>query len=157
MQEYLLKICVDKADKGGYDDAEAEDVYRRRLLAAKADCPEGKEPFWSSALIHKIHILIFLIAASHVLYAVTSLTMSMLSMRRWQEYETTAQEGELLPLPTDQLQKEGENRVMFGLRQAVRQFMYPIDRPTYIALRRLFFERMPVCHPHSDPTPACHG
>jgi len=144
MQEYLLRICVDKANTEGYADADTKDGYGRRLLAAKADCPEGKEPFWSSALIHKIHILIFLIAASHVIYAVSSLTMSMLSMRRWQEYERTAQEGELLPLPTDQLQKTGESRIMFGLRQAGRQFVYPIDRPTYIALRRLFFERMPV-------------
>eukprot|EP00892_Ulva_mutabilis_P012318 jgi/Ulvmu1/9459/UM052_0027.1 len=143
-EEYLLRICVDKANKDGYEDVETEAGYRRRLLAAKADCPDGKEPFWSSALIHKIHILIFLIAASHVIYAVASLTMSMLSMRRWQEYERTAQEGELLPLPTDQLQKADESKIVFGLRQTVRQFINPIDRPTYIALRRLFFERMPV-------------
>jgi hypothetical protein len=40
----------------------------RRLLASAGvnPCPQGKESLWASELIHKAHILIFLIAASHI-------------------------------------------------------------------------------------------
>lgn len=95
-------------------------------------------------MIHKVHILIFLIAISHVVYALMSLGISMLSMRRFHAFEKVAQEGNLLPLPTDQLQRAGESRIMFGIRQAIRQFTHPIDIATYIALRRLFIEAVQV-------------
>ena len=55
-----MKICVDKNDKevnealapiSAYDPAAAA----RRLMAAKYEdtCPEGKEQFWPSGLMHK--------------------------------------------------------------------------------------------------------
>lgn len=99
---------------------------------------------WSSALIHKVHILIFLIAVSHVVYALMSLGISMLSMGRFHAFEKVAQEGRLLDLPTDQLQRHGESKIMFGIRQAIRQFTHPIDIGTYVALRRLFIEAVQV-------------
>lgn len=147
MQEYLLQICVAKKETDESYSTDEEYDSTRRLLAASAgdSCPEGKEPLWSSALIHKIHILIFLIAISHVVYALMSLGISMLSMRRFHAFEKVAQEGRLLGLPTDQLQRDGESRIMFGIRQAVRQFTHPIDIGTYLALRRLFIEAVQVC------------
>jgi Mlo family len=150
----LLRICVSKKKENSYE--KGEDYDARRLLAASkgSSCGEGKEPLWSSKLIHKVHILIFLIAISHVLYALLSLAISMLSMRRFHRFERTAQKGELLNLPIDQLQRQGESKIMFGIRQGVRQFTHPIDKATYVALRRLFFERMQV--PHIPlPAPAC--
>ena len=148
MQEYLLRICIGKSDvEADYDSDGAAKAPSRRLLAAGEStfCKDrGKEPLWSSALIHKVHILIFLIAISHVLYGMASLAISMLAMKRWRAFERTAQQGDLLDLPVDQLQKEGESRFVFGLRQAVRQFTKPIDRATYTALRRMFVETMHV-------------
>ena len=119
-------------------------MARRKLLAAESSCKIGKEPLWSSALIHKVHVLIFLIAVSHVLYALTSLFISMIAMRRWREYERAATQEGLLDLPTEQLQREGESRVAFGIRQTIRQFTHPIDRVTYVALRHMFITTLQV-------------
>jgi hypothetical protein len=139
VQEYLLKICINKS----------KEAYKytpsRRLLAKPSSCPEGKEPLWSSGLIHKVHILIFLIAMSHILYAMATLFISMRAMHRWREFESIAQDGRLLPLPVGQLQHEGETRWAFGLRQAIRQFTHPIDIATYVAIRRMFIESAQAC------------
>jgi hypothetical protein len=139
----MLKICIgSKSEKDAYIATE------RRLLAASGEnsCPEGKEPLWSSDLIHKVHILIFLIAISHVLYAMVSLGVSMHAVRKWHRYEQAAQEtGELLDLPVGQLQREGEHKYWFGIRQGIRQFTHPIDRATFVALRHMFIETMQVC------------
>ena len=139
LQEYLLKICITSST------ADTGVKPSRRLQAASADCAEGKEPLWSSELIHKVHILIFLIAISHVLYAMCSLAISMRAVRKWRRYERVAQSGELLDLPVAQLQREGEHKIWFGIRQGLRQFTHPIDAATYVALRRMFVETMQVC------------
>ena len=166
-QEYLLKICIATPvlhDDDGTTHGEerldykpqtpasdlganpANDPYAdgaRRLLAAKeANCPDGTGPLWESKLIHKVHILIFLVAVAHVVYGSVSLAISMWSMRRWKHFEEAAQQGDLMPLPIGQLRNESESSCWFGIRQAVRQFTHPIDKPTYIALRRMFCERM---------------
>lgn len=107
-------------------------------------CPEGKEPIWESELIHKAHILIFLIAACHIVYAMVSIALSMLAMRRWHKFEQRVKGGQLLPLPLDGLQKHGEPALVFGLRQCLRQFTNPIDIATYSALRALFVDRVEV-------------
>jgi hypothetical protein len=111
---------------------------------------------WSSALIHKMHILIFLIAVSHVLFGMASLTLSWVSMVRWRVFEEKAQGGELLTLPTDQLQREGESKVIFGIRQCVRQFTDRIDLPTYIALRQEFLFRTRVFSPYISMRTTTH-
>ena len=92
----------------------------------------------------QVHILIFLIAISHVLYAMTSLGIAMHAVRRWRRFEVTAHSGDLLDLPVGQLQREGEHKLWFGLRQGLRQFTHPVDQATFVALRRMFVETMMV-------------
>jgi hypothetical protein len=95
----------------------------------------------------QVHILIFLIAISHVLYAMTSLGISMHAVRRWRRFEAEARNGDLLDLHVGQLQREGEHKLWFGLRQGLRQFTHPIDQATFVALRRMFVETMMVSAP----------
>jgi hypothetical protein len=154
VQDDLLKICISSSAKESKKVAQGGSTARK-LLVAEANCPNGKEPLWSSDLIHKVHILIFLIAVSHVLYALTSLAISLHSIQRWHEYERSALLHGLLDLPVEQLQREGENRVSFGLRHTIRQFTHPIDEATYIALRSMFIENLQVCCLH--PFGAAHS
>lgn len=53
---------------------------RRRLHGAVGGgdgiCPDGEEPFFSAALLHHVHIFIFLLAISHVLYTAATLTLA---------------------------------------------------------------------------------
>lgn len=111
-----------------------------------SDCPAGKEPLWPSDLIHKLHILIFLIAVSHVTYALCSLGICLISIRRFARYEKLAAQG-LLPLNLGQLQRQGESRIWFGMRMCLMQFTERIDVGTYLAVRRQFIERAQVQHP----------
>jgi Mlo family len=142
----MLKICIKSKKSTGIDGAARRLLAASGAAAAKAtsSCGEGKEPIWSSNLIHKVHILIFLIAISHVLYAMLSIGVAMHAVRKWRKYEQTAQQGELLDLPVGQLQRQGEHKLWFGLRQGVRQFTHPIDQATFVALRRMFIETVQV-------------
>ena len=79
-QDQLVKICISGGEPlAGYQSTSAKlaqapydsglgelgEVSMRALLAATYECPEGKEPLWPATLIHKIHILIFLISINH--------------------------------------------------------------------------------------------
>ena len=168
VQAELLKICINSPDgeKDAYEDSEykhatvpagaeahEEDHHRRRLMASGGghSCPEGQEPIWESDLIHKAHILIFLIAACYIAYAMVSIALSMLAMRRWHKFEQRVSGGELLPLPLGGLQHHGESSLIFGLRQCLRQFSRPLDVATYSALRALFVGRVNVRARHHLP------
>jgi hypothetical protein len=74
------------------------------------------------------------------------MALTMLAMRRWFQFEQQVKDGRLLRLPLNGLMQEHEGHLVFGIRQCVRQFTDPISLPEYAAIRRLFFERMEVCH-----------
>lgn len=83
-------------------------------------------------------------AVTHILYAALSMTLSMLAMRQWFQFEERVKDGRLLELPLGGLMRHREPHVLFGLRQCIRQFTHPISLPVYAAVRRLFFDRMQV-------------
>ena len=62
-------ICPPKAKAYGYTG--------RHLTggagAGGGTCPEGQEPFFSQALLHQVHLFIFFLAISHVLYSASTL------------------------------------------------------------------------------------
>ncbi|GKU93602.1 hypothetical protein SLEP1_g7181 [Rubroshorea leprosula] len=63
---------------------------RRSLAAAgstNSSCPTGKVPFVSSDGIHQLHILIFVLAVSHVLYCILTMALGRLKMRSWKRWE----------------------------------------------------------------------
>eukprot|EP00892_Ulva_mutabilis_P008285 jgi/Ulvmu1/5829/UM025_0087.1 len=141
-EDQLLKICIDSSG-----DSKEEDSGARRLLAKALEhsCPDGQEPVWESKLIHKAHLLIFLIAAVHILYSMTSIGLSLLAMRRWKNFEKqVSQTTDALPEPWALQQGHKKSGMFLGFMQLFRQACRPLDLGTYAALRRLFLEKMNV-------------
>lgn len=86
------------------------------------------------------HILIFLIAACHLIWAILSSVMSMVALRRWNTYEAHIHGRGLLHMPVGGLQRHGEPAFVYGLRQCIRQFSHPVDEAQFGAIRELFIE-----------------
>ena len=74
---------------------------RRRLQGAVGGgdgiCPDGKEPFFSASLLHHVHIFIFLLAISHVLYTAATLTLG-----RWRLKDMMSRRTEHLRVTVEQ-------------------------------------------------------
>ncbi|XP_059646897.1 MLO-like protein 6 [Cornus florida] len=113
----ISEICIPEAigdtwtpcDRDDMEDnmEDADDNRRRRLLAAFSDssgwstddhrrvlaaakygkCAEGKVPFVSTYGIHQLHIFIFVLAVSHILYGIITLALGRLKMRKWKSWE----------------------------------------------------------------------
>ncbi|XP_042408577.1 MLO-like protein 6 [Zingiber officinale] len=69
----------------------------RRVLAAGGSsdtCPEGKVALISGEAINQLHIFIFVLAVSHVLYCVCTLAFGRLKMRRWKGWEMETRTAE---------------------------------------------------------------
>ncbi|KAG9142088.1 hypothetical protein Leryth_016307 [Lithospermum erythrorhizon] len=62
---------------------------RRILASAGTDkcAAKGKVPFVSSDGIHQLHIFIFILAVSHVLYCILTLVLGRIKMGRWKAWE----------------------------------------------------------------------
>ena len=77
---------------------------RRRLQGAVGGgdgiCPDGKEPFFSASLLHHVHIFIFLLAISHVLYTAATLTLG-----RWRLKDMMSRRTEHLRVTMERVAK----------------------------------------------------
>ncbi|XVF69401.1 hypothetical protein PTKIN_Ptkin11bG0079000 [Pterospermum kingtungense] len=64
-------------------------VFRRSLAGGSSEdnCGQGKVPFVSSEGINQLHIFIFVLAVSHVLYCILTLALGRAKMRRWKRWE----------------------------------------------------------------------
>ncbi|XP_031396521.1 MLO-like protein 12 [Punica granatum] len=96
--------CSPKQEKTKYGEDEykdPEDGGRRRLLSMSAQpsdrrvlaaaaydkCSQGKVPFVSVYGIHQLHIFIFVLAVSHVLYCIVTLALGRAKMSKWKAWE----------------------------------------------------------------------
>ncbi|KAI3870020.1 hypothetical protein MKX03_002052 [Papaver bracteatum] len=63
--------------------------HRRVLAGGSTDvcAAKGKVPFVSSDGIHQLHIFIFVLTVSHVLYCILTMALGRLKMRRWKSWE----------------------------------------------------------------------
>lgn len=137
----MLKICINSSGDS------KDDPASRRLLAKAVEhsCADGQEPVWESKLIHKAHLLIFLIAAVHILYSMTSIGLSLLAMRRWKRFESQVTDAkDALPEPWAVQHGHRKSGMLLGFVQLFRQMYRPLDIGTYAALRRLFLHKMNV-------------
>ena len=151
----MIKVCIDSdLGRSSTDDDKnsGKAAYRRLLAPYGDDCEDGQEALWSIKLIHDIHILIFLISVTHIFYSALSLILCMWSMRHWPKWEKehideiTAGNGTvtMMALRTGLLQRVGELNWHFKLRSFLRQFLHKMDKPTYLALRRMRLESLEV-------------
>ncbi|OVA10168.1 Mlo-related protein [Macleaya cordata] len=63
--------------------------FRRSLAGAYSDkcTPKGKVPLVSVSGIHQLHIFIFVLAVSHVLYCILTMALGRAKMRSWKSWE----------------------------------------------------------------------
>ncbi|KAM1810025.1 hypothetical protein ACFX12_026839 [Malus domestica] len=101
-QSYIAKICIplnvaDTMLPCRVDDKEKEEStsdrrllwYERRSLAAASEykCKTGYEPLITVNGLHQLHILIFFLAAFHVLYSLLTMLLGRLKIRGWKHWE----------------------------------------------------------------------
>ncbi|RRT69979.1 hypothetical protein BHM03_00042592 [Ensete ventricosum] len=55
---------------------------------------QGKVPLISTDAIHQLHIFIFVLAVSHVLYCISTMAFGRLKMRRWKAWELETKTAE---------------------------------------------------------------
>ncbi|XP_026662382.2 LOW QUALITY PROTEIN: MLO-like protein 6 [Phoenix dactylifera] len=68
---------------------ESSTIFRRILAGGGNDecAAQDKVPFISSEGIHQLHIFIFVLAVSHVLYCIITMALGRLKMRSWKGWE----------------------------------------------------------------------
>lgn len=113
---------------------------RHLLGGGGGDCGENETNLLSSAAIHQIHILIFVIACTHITYSIVLIQMSELMIRRWTGWELWGDdEGETLNrLVVPSKFKNGCHAACSGL---VGQFANPVSPFKYLALRRYYLAK----------------
>jgi len=77
------------ADANGY----APPAYRHLLAAGdyKDPCPEGTSQLFPISVLHAVHIMLFLVAATQILYSCTVLILCLWRVSLWRKYELRAQ------------------------------------------------------------------
>eukprot|EP01025_Chloroclados_australasicus_P005895 TRINITY_DN118_c0_g1_i6.p1 TRINITY_DN118_c0_g1~~TRINITY_DN118_c0_g1_i6.p1 ORF type:complete len:662 (-),score=61.27 TRINITY_DN118_c0_g1_i6:819-2804(-) len=160
LQDQLVKICVPGGDDdygkyGSYDKYSSSSGYptspeyspslgNRKLLAGTGStfkCASGKEPLWSITVLHEIHILIFIIAVVHLVQAAGSMIIAELRVRRWKKYEDMSNH-DMVPLKRKGAIKAKGRLITLWAQSFFMQFIDSVDRPIYLAIRRLFIEKM---------------
>lgn len=68
---------------------------RRKLLATPTTsyCDEGYEPFVSYYILHQLHIFIFVLAASHVVYSCLTVVLALYKVYSWGKWEKEAHDA----------------------------------------------------------------
>eukprot|EP01025_Chloroclados_australasicus_P037842 TRINITY_DN386_c1_g1_i1.p1 TRINITY_DN386_c1_g1~~TRINITY_DN386_c1_g1_i1.p1 ORF type:complete len:694 (+),score=62.98 TRINITY_DN386_c1_g1_i1:129-2084(+) len=140
-QDQLIKICID--GDSGSSDYDKYTTKNRKLLAGYSDfkCPKGQESLWSITALHEIHILIFIIAVVHLAQAAFSMIISELRVRRWKKYEDRENHN-MVPLKRTGAIKIKGSWIVLYIQSFFTQFTDSIDGPVYLAIRRLFIEKM---------------
>lgn len=99
LERPLLLICINCSGDDclwGCGDVTDEDVaavvttYSLQCEEAIKACGIGAEPFFSPLSFYQAHILIFVIAAVHILYTALSMSLSLWKIKRWRQYEQIA-------------------------------------------------------------------
>ena len=116
--------------------------HARQLLggAVPLTCPEGFTSLLDAAAIHHVHILIFVIACTHITYSIVLIQMSEMIIRRWTSWEHWGDDDnetlERLNVPAKS--RNGCHTACSGL---LGQFSNPVSPFKYISLRRFYLTK----------------
>ncbi|RWR95592.1 MLO-like protein 6 [Cinnamomum micranthum f. kanehirae] len=69
-------------------------IFLEEVAASNINFVEGKVPLISSDGIHQLHIFIFVLALSHVLYCITTMALGRAKMRSWKSWEKETKTAE---------------------------------------------------------------
>ena len=58
-----------------------------------ANCPEGSHPAISNEALHEIHVMVFLIACTHVASAIIVVVLALARMQQWRRWQSSAPTG----------------------------------------------------------------
>ncbi|XP_010489369.1 PREDICTED: MLO-like protein 7 [Camelina sativa] len=98
-ETYILKICVSRKAALSMLPCSSEDIelfqnlapfLSTRLSAAgdtSVNCKQGSDPLITLKGLHQLHILLFFLAISHILYSLITMMLSRLKIRGWKKWE----------------------------------------------------------------------
>ncbi|KAG7539584.1 Mlo-related protein [Arabidopsis suecica] len=94
-EQYILKICIPEKAAASMLPCPApsthdqDKTHRRRLAAATTSsrCDEGHEALIPATGLHQLHILLFFMAAFHILYSFITMMLGRLKIRGWKKWE----------------------------------------------------------------------
>ncbi|EOA14715.1 hypothetical protein CARUB_v10028002mg [Capsella rubella] len=94
-EQYILKICIPEKAAASMLPCPApsthdqDKTHRRRLSAAATSsrCDEGHEQLIPATGLHQLHILLFFMAAFHILYSFITMMLGRLKIRGWKKWE----------------------------------------------------------------------
>ncbi|KFK28258.1 hypothetical protein AALP_AA8G493400 [Arabis alpina] len=93
-EHYIVKICIPEKAAATMLPCSTHDqdkTHRRRLAAASTStsstCKEGHEPLVPAKGLHQLHILLFFLAAFHILYSFITMMLGRLKTRGWKKWE----------------------------------------------------------------------
>ncbi|KAG9142084.1 hypothetical protein Leryth_016307 [Lithospermum erythrorhizon] len=138
---------------------------RRILASAGTDkcAAKGKVPFVSSDGIHQLHIFIFILAVSHVLYCILTLVLGRIKMGRWKAWEKETRTTEY-QFENDPERFRFARETSFGRRHLnfwsktpvliwivcfFRQFVRSVPKVDYLTLRHGFITAHLAPHSHT--------
>ncbi|XP_019095908.1 PREDICTED: MLO-like protein 10 isoform X2 [Camelina sativa] len=95
-EQYILKICIPEKAAASMLPCAAPSTHdqdnkthRRRLASASTSsrCEEGHEQLIPATGLHQLHILLFFMAAFHILYSFITMMLGRLKIRGWKKWE----------------------------------------------------------------------
>ncbi|CAN6270056.1 unnamed protein product, partial [Urochloa humidicola] len=167
-QDLIQKICIDKSlmehwlpcrdgSKASasvaahYGAASTFAAGGRRMLkggAAFGHCSsKGKVPLLSLHALEQLHIFIFVLAITHVVFSAFTVLLGLLQMRKWMHWEKNIQqEGSSAPKMIKRVQKikfiqdrcKGHEKVawvIIWMRSFFKQFYGSVSNDDYVAMR----------------------
>jgi len=152
IQPALSGICWPQksgsATEGYYQPAAANTTvptanYGRHLLAesAPSSCPAGKVQVIPYKTAHNIHVLIFMIAMSHIFMALLSLGLCLFKLRKWKKWADAPKDA-MEPMSQKVLRGLGSNRCTHWLRSFFRQYIMGVNKAVFLGVRRFFLEQL---------------
>jgi len=139
VQPHLANFCV-PAPGYGSTDAPAES-YGRRLLKYASNCKANEKQVLSYKLAYNIHVLIFMIAVSHIFMALLSLTLCLLKLTRWRRWADAPKDA-MEPMSERVLRGLGSSRCTHWLRSFISQYTMGVNKAVFLGVRRFFLEQL---------------
>ncbi|CAH2058074.1 unnamed protein product [Thlaspi arvense] len=157
LSEKLLPCEFPKADKSLEDSSHFQFSFTARHLLA-GDSPagdycsqKGKAPLMSVSALHELHIFIFVLAVSHIIFCLLTILFGTMKIMQWRKWEDQVREKDY---DTDQvIQKKftsvqehefirgrflgvGKADAFFGwLHSFMKQFLASVNESDYITMR----------------------
>ncbi|KAL5708014.1 hypothetical protein ACHQM5_018854 [Ranunculus cassubicifolius] len=93
-QEAISDICIPQSVSDSWhpcskkEEAKLDAAKKKKPSYGYPDkCPEGKVALVSIKGIHQLHIFIFVLAVTHILYAILTMSLARAKMRAWKAWE----------------------------------------------------------------------